>query len=117
MKKVRSSSRVVADMSSSAKCGTNAPVSASITMVGDVVFTESAIVSCAGSPATVASGKCVIIGPPAEKPSASFHADGSVSLTPCCHFGSISFVKLTRFPVGVVASSTRCAFDGNGKPQ
>ena len=55
--------------SSSEKCGTRAPVSASMRRVGDVAMTEIAMVSGVGRPVTVALGMCVRMVLPGEKPS------------------------------------------------
>jgi hypothetical protein len=58
-------------MSNSVKCGTRAPVSASMISVGLVSSSESASVSCVGQPVSVAPGRCVIGDMPIDQPSRS----------------------------------------------
>jgi hypothetical protein len=99
-------------MSSSAKWGKSSPVSASSTIVGESVLSERGSVSGVGRPVVVAPGRCVSSVLPGEKPSRSASSVGS-TIFPEAR-GNVVAPNSTCLPVGVVGSSARYTFDGNG---
>ncbi len=117
-------SSCVVDSSSSAQWGTSVPVSASMTIVGELgtggepeAAIETGIVSGLARPVTVAPAMNVSGPTPGEKPSESVQTCGFVWTFLGAENGNVFAPKATCLPVTVVGSSTSHTFDGNGNPQ
>src|SRR5690554_3899111 len=91
------------DMSSSAQCGTNSPVSALMITVDESPPSESAMVSGVTKPATVAPGMKVMTVAEGENPSLwlKLSVDGSYPV-----LGIIDALNANRRPVLVLESSS-----------
>ncbi len=87
--KARSPAGVVGSMSTSAKCGTSLPVAYSMTMVGELVVIDCAIVVGFGRLLVSTSGQNAMRTLPGEKPSFVAQGAGFTCVLGCFQMGSV----------------------------